>query len=524
MFGVNRDLDMIRYYWPKGSDKKRNFKQIKQLYSATLKDKDKIIDDQTWGDLDMDTVYSEMDKANSTPGQQALYNMLRRPLYSQKELDERKKILEELKNNPKLREKLQLPLFKLGYQKRGETLDLLQEDLKGNKWLVILYNILGLIPIVTLISMFFIGIKGVIPFILIGYIYSYIHYKVNKKILLNASAISYLALIIKTAKSMSKIEFPGLQNKIDRLSVLLEKTKKISKYAVVLNRVEGLDSIGDYAFMLLFIQEKAYYKTADTIANNREDLLELYKLVGEIDALISVAAYMECIEEYCIPEFVDGNTYIKIEEGRHPLVENCVTNSLELTNEGVLLTGTNMAGKSTFLRTIGINSLLAQTFNFALAKSFKGNFFRIITSISPQDDVTKGKSYYMGEAEAMLRIVNSIKTEPKILCIIDEIFRGTNPVERIAASEEILKYIISENNTIALVATHDHELTKLSSEGYKCYYFSENVDEKAGLTFDYKLKKGVSPSTNAIKLLRFMGYPEIIINNAFEKVRNNLKK
>lgn len=359
---------------------------------------------------------------------------------------------------------------------------------------------------------------------LVGMIYAYIHYKMNKKILENASAISYLALIIKTCKEISTIKCEELQPKIDRITELLEYTKTISKYAMVLNRVEGVDAICDYFFMLLFIQEKAYYKTADTIDKLRAELLEIYTLIGEIDALISVIAYKEILGQTAIPEFIEGDTYINIIDGRHPLVENCVTNSLELNNKGVILTGTNMSGKSTFLRTIGINMLFDQSFNFVLANSYRGNFFRLITSISPLDDVTVGKSYYMSEAEAMLRIIRGVEIEPKVLCIIDEIFRGTNPVERVAASEEILKYLVKNRNTIALVATHDHELTKLSSEGYECYYFSEDVDEKEGLTFDYKIKEGVSPSTNAIKMLKFMGYPEVITENAFEKVRKHKEK
>lgn len=159
MFDRKSNLDMIRYYWPKGNHRERDFKQIKELYKCTLKDGEKVIDDQTWSDLDMDRVFTDMDKNYSTPGQQALYNMLRRPLYTKEELLERQNLIETLEKDVATREKIQIPLFKLGYQKRGETLDLLNSDLKGDKWKLILYTVLGLIPIALLISAFLLECK-----------------------------------------------------------------------------------------------------------------------------------------------------------------------------------------------------------------------------------------------------------------------------------------------------------------------------------------------------------------------------
>lgn len=103
------------------------------------------------------------------------------------------------------------------------------------------------------------------------------------------------------------------------------------------------------------------------------------------------------------------------------------------------------------------------------------------------------------------------------LCIIDEIFRGTNPIERIASSTEILNYIM-EHNAICVVATHDLELTELTSHYFEPFYFSENVDDNEGISFDYKIKRGVSPTRNAIKLLKYLGYPEEIIINSQKRL------
>ena len=175
-----------------------------------------------------------------------------------------------------------------------------------------------------------------------------------------------------------------------------------------------------------------------------------------------------------------------------------------------------MSGKSTFLRTLGLNILFSQTICTCLAKSYKGSFFNIITSISPNDSILSGKSYYYGEAEALLRIIKGCSDQIASFCIVDEIFRGTNPIERVSAAAEILQYLI-DHNSLTVVATHDLELTDILVGQYECYYFSEDVG-KEGLIFDYLIKKGVSNTRNAIKLLKFLGYPEEIVNKSNERI------
>ena len=124
----------------------------------------------------------------------------------------------------------------------------------------------------------------------------------------------------------------------------------------------------------------------------------------------------------------------------------------------------------------------------------------------------------MAEAEALLRIIKALELNIPVFCPIDEIFRGTNPIERISASAEILKYINSKKS-ISIVATHDRELTEILKDNYEFFYFSEKVDN-AGLKFDYKLKKGISKTRNAIKLLDFIGYPKEIIKSSYERAED----
>lgn len=159
---------------------------------------------------------------------------------------------------------------------------------------------------------------------------------------------------------------------------------------------------------------------------------------------------------------------------------------------------------------------MAQVFNFAFAKEYKACFFNIVSSISLKDDVYSGKSYYLAEAESLLRVIKALDKDIPVFTLIDEIFRGTNPIERISSSAEILSYI-NKRNALVIVATHDRELTDMLKEEYDFYFFGEKVDDSNGLKFDYKIKRGVSKSRNAIKLLDYIGYPKEIIDKSYKR-------
>ena len=235
-----------------------------------------------------------------------------------------------------------------------------------------------------------------------------------------------------------------------------------------------------------------------------------------MDALLATASYRASFEATCEPDFTASKQCLEAIDLKHPLLEKPVPNSLVLNKKGLVITGSNMSGKSTFLRTVGVNAILAQTMYTCIATSYKGDFFKIISSISPDDNLLGGKSYYLSEAEALLRIIKQCNDKIPTLCMIDEIFRGTNPVERVAAATVILKYL-AKHNAIALVATHDLELTRTAEARYDCYYFREDINEK-GLTFDYLMKKGVSPTRNAVRILKYIGYPEEIINDTEDMI------
>lgn len=147
----------------------------------------------------------------------------------------------------------------------------------------------------------------------------------------------------------------------------------------------------------------------------------------------------------------------------------------------------------------------------------------IVTSMAINDSIEMGDSYYIAEIKSLKRILDSLNGRLRCLCFIDEILKGTNTIERIAASAAVLDYLKAEN-CLAIIATHDIELTEIVENSFDNYHFQEHINDD-GIRFDYKICEGRATTKNAIKLLEFMNYHSQIISKAnqmadiFEKSR-----
>jgi len=218
---------------------------------------------------------------------------------------------------------------------------------------------------------------------------------------------------------------------------------------------------------------------------------------------------------YAKPVFTKEDAELKITELYHPLVDNCIANSISSrADKGGLITGSNMSGKTTFIRAVALNTLLAQTIYTCCAKEYIAPLLNIHTSIRVSDDIEEHKSYFQAEALAVLDIVKQCGIdEPfRSLVIIDEIFRGTNTIERIAAAKSVLSYLTANRNFV-FVSTHDLELAELLGDDYAIYSFEELVSDKR-LVFDYKIKEGLLKNKNGIAILQSLGYPDSVVKDA----------
>ena len=233
----------------------------------------------------------------------------------------------------------------------------------------------------------------------------------------------------------------------------------------------------------------------------------------DLEALNSLANFSYLNSHYVFPELIADTDRFAASDLGHPLLkpEAKVCNDFALDGEHriVILTGSNMAGKSTFLRTIGVNLSLAYAGAPVNATHFQTSLFRLFTCIKVSDSVQDGLSYFYAEVKRLQALLAATKMNDRlpVLFLIDEIFRGTNSRERLIGSRSYIR-ALSQGPSLGLIATHDLELIKLADEieGVTNYHFREEVHD-GRMVFDYRLRSGPCPTTNALKIMSLEGLP-----------------
>ena len=270
-----------------------------------------------------------------------------------------------------------------------------------------------------------------------------------------------------------------------------------------------IDVFLDYVRMIFHLDIIKYNRMHKILCENEDKIIRLYEIIGMFDVAI-LTNKIRINEKCCIVTYTDENR-IYIKGGYHPLINNPVKNDVD-TNKNILITGCNASGKSTFLKMVALNVIWAEAFGYTFAEECVIRRFDVLSSMAIKDSLKSGESYFTAELNSIKRIIATAKTGTPVLCIIDEILRGTNTVERIAASTEILKSL-KDDNIICIAATHDIELTKLLDDAYINMHFSEEITQ-SDVCFSYKIIDGPSDTRNAIRLLSIMGYDDNIVENA----------
>lgn len=231
-----------------------------------------------------------------------------------------------------------------------------------------------------------------------------------------------------------------------------------------------------------------------------------------LSGFLSVAILREELPYYCLPGDNRAGERLRTQAVYHPLIENCIPNDMVLHEKSALITGSNMAGKTCFMRTIGVNLLAAKTLHTCFAEVFEINTgISLLSSIHQGDNLMENKSYFMQEVTTIKDFVDE-SGHGNHLFLLDELFRGTNTKERIAISKAVLSWLVKSDNLV-FVSTHDLELADMLEDEYELYYFSESVKDGI-LSFDYKLKRGVATEHNAIKILEICDYPASLVSEA----------
>jgi DNA mismatch repair ATPase MutS len=274
----------------------------------------------------------------------------------------------------------------------------------------------------------------------------------------------------------------------------------------------------EYLNLAFLLDANGAYFGATELRTHRGTLLRVVAATGDVDVALSVSAIRSERSDWIRPRFQPPGAPAALVDVVHPLIPNAVPNSIVLeTGQGILITGSNMSGKSTFLRAVGVNVVLAQTINTCFAAGYDAPAMTVASCIGRADDLLSGKSYYIVEAESLLELVGrSAETAPHLF-LLDEVLRGTNAVERIAAGQAILRELVDSGNGtrrhFVIAATHDAELVEMLRDSYTPHHFSDAVGAE-GLVFDHHLRRGAATTRNAIALLKLLGAPERMIARA----------
>ena len=484
----------------------------------SFKKEGEYIDELTWSDTGMEDIFLQMDNCLSSAGEEYLYRQLHDLSSCEEDILCTDKIVTELYSDESLRMSLGKALNELGFVKDRslpEYLDkILATDHILNPFFHIFADILYVLAIIVTVFKPAVGVFFIL-LILIMQVSSYFSFKRKaEECLCGFSMIMGLASMGKVLPAGQPSETGKL---IDELSGELKKIRlKTTFSAVVIN--SGSNATGGF-FSMLFTYINLLFHF-DLIAaefllrkieSSKDTILSAYERTGYLDMCLAVSSYRAFLEKkgaFCIPEF-NNDKCISIMDGFNPLIDSPVANDA-FNKGGVLITGSNASGKSTYMRMIAVNAILAQTISTCPSKCYKGSLFHIYSSIAVNDSILKGDSYFMAEIKSLKRIVDASNNAGRpVICFIDEIFKGTNTAERIAAADAVLHYL-REKGVLVYAATHDHELTSLAADMYENVHFSEKI-EGDDVLFTYKLEKGPSVSTNAIALLRKNGFPAEVI-------------
>jgi len=476
------------------------------------------IDDITWNDLNMDEVFKRLNYTHSAAGEEYLYAVLRKPVTNREELSRREEIIDFFRKEQDERVAFQVIFSKLGRTGKFSIYDYLDYlDNLGKR--SNLPHYLTFLLMAIAIGIIFVNVPMGLLFLVCVFIYNnFTYFKIKAEIDPYITIFAYIFRLLDEADAVRKHKISVLAEKQERLkkcSASMTGFKAGSFLLMSAGRMSGsgnpIDMLMDFLRMTFHLDLIKFNSMLAEVRTHINEIDEILTIMGEIETAIVIGEYRESLEAYCIPEFCD-RLLMEAKRIYHPLLEAPVKNNIS-TDQSVLVTGSNASGKSTFLKTAALNAILAQTIHTVLADSYRSCMFRICSSMSLRDDVQGGDSYYMVEIKALKRILDELKQDGMpVLCFVDEVLRGTNTVERIAASSQILRSM-SAANCLCFAATHDIELTHILEDCYKNYHFSEEIADN-DIYFSYKIKDGRATTKNAIKLLGIMGYEESIIQKA----------
>lgn len=511
----NRRQKKLREEWINPTRWERDFSSISSLFELTCSDHEQgTVDDKTWNDLDMNSIFRKVDTTMTSVGQQYLYRKLRLLENPNGSLEDDYRVADLLHKDQDTRENLQLCLKML---KEGDA-ELVTKMLFGSfpvvnfsKLAIILWSVFSLFTIIFLLVSGGNFLFLILPIVIANFSLSRYFEQATDRI---TYVFYYLYNLMAVSERIARLEItPDIPacKRLKENSKSIGKVRKVLKLVSVSQNHEGmLINNAMYLLNLVFLYDLIVYSFSLKMILQETEIIKIcYFSIGSIDTSIATASYIQRNSNICNPELTEANT-IDLQDVYHPLLKNYVSNSFSTIGPSALVTGSNMAGKTTFIKTIGVNLIFARTLWLCHATRAQLPVIDVFSSIKTEDGLEEGKSFYFSELERLNTFLKMTEKGGNCLFLIDEIYRGTNTVERVAGAAAVLQELATNN--IVFVTTHDIELANFLSKQYEMWYFEETGSKTH--PFDYKLRSGVCETRNALKLMANMGYPEHITKRA----------
>lgn len=487
------------------------------------------LDERTWTDLDLDRVVATLDRSHTGLGRQRLYQRLRDGV-AWRDTPWLEQIAALASTDSSFRDALALILSRVG------------RTLGPGLWSL---TVPGTIVVRTWYWCF--------PLLTVGMVASIAALVFDPRAIL---AVAAFAFVNMTMRAVAGWQVPGLLEPLRQLTPLLATARQLDAVADMppdarlgmrahITALRSLERMGkwvsrdphdsgelgaslwEYVNVLLLLDANALLVAGRVLDHTARRLRALAEWVGDVDCALGVASLRAEPRVWCRAT-KPAALQTTIAQAWHPLVEAPVPNDAELcTGRGLVLTGANMTGKSTYLRTVSIAIVLANALDTCPAASYEGRMWRVRSLIGRSDDLSSGTSYYFAEAKRIVEFLNDVEPQTPTMFVLDELLRGTNTMERLAAGEAVLRGLLAvqaapaaqashgeqmANNTV-LVATHDGELVSRLADVYNAWHFRESVTDGA-LTFDFLRRSGPSTSRTAIALLALSGAPAAVVERA----------
>ncbi len=480
-------------------------------------------------DLDLfgkNSLHNLLDTAVSFEGSMLLRKWISNYIPDESEIRNRQNIIREMSGLEKFRDRFILKARLISKKHLDCNRILLWIKNSGSielpKWLLPAASIL----IFTYIMLFFLSVFEILPsywilvFAFYFLIYSANQKKIGKIIEESAELENQLKKLTSLIVYVENYSFKRHKNLNDFLGIFsykkdsaAEKLKSLQRIisALLIRENPIIRIIVNIVFPFDIFYSKKLIKVKSDISDN---IAEWIEKLNELECYISLSNFSHLNPDYSFPEILTGNeNYLETVSLGHPLIKRdvkvCNDFSFEKKNEIVIITGSNMSGKSTFLRSAGINLCLTYAGAPVNAVSFRTSLYELFTCIKVSDSVIDGISYFYAEVTRLKQLLDEFNNENQMqkFFLIDEIFKGTNNKERLIGSRAFIKKL-SELKGTGFISTHDLELVNLAGGNSSIvnYHFREEII-KGKMDFDYKIHPGPCPTTNALKIMELSGLP-----------------